>query len=263
MPTSYARFLVADPQTLDRRGSIAWVELKDGLAYELAQPPWLGLRYTDRTFVPTKAKWLAPVSPSKIVCVGRNYRAHALELGNEVPKEPLLFFKPTSALIGPGEAIVLPAASTKVEYEAEIGVVLGKRLRRANPSEAMNGVFGATLVCDVTARDLQKSDGQWARAKGFDTFCPVGPSLVSDLDYSSLSFTLHSNGELRQQGHTQDMVFSIGVLLSYISQAMTLEPGDLVVTGTPAGVGPMAAGDRLRLHQEQIGALELTVVAEN
>lgn len=261
-PPSFARFHIQDPASAaERRGSISWVELKDELAFELAQPPWLGLRYTDRTFSPEKAKWLAPVAPSKILCIGRNYRAHAAELGNVVPSEPLLFMKPPSSVIGPGDKIVLPPQSSRVEFEVEIGVVVGRQVKKASPADALDAVFGATLVCDVTARDLQKKDGQWARAKGFDTFCPVGPVLCTGLDWSALEFSLSQNGQVRQRGNTADMVFSIGALLSYISQAITLEPGDLVVTGTPEGTGPIAPGDRLRLFQQDIGALEVGVVA--
>jgi 2-keto-4-pentenoate hydratase/2-oxohepta-3-ene-1,7-dioic acid hydratase in catechol pathway len=182
--------------------------------------------------------------PSKIVCVGRNYVAHAEELGNVVPERPLLFFKPPSSVIGAGEAIVLPPESERVEHEGEIGVVIGARCRNVLESQAMGFVAGYRAVNDVTARDLQKTDGQWARAKGFDTFCPVGPVATADgVDWRELEVMCRVNGELSQHGFARDMAFGIPFLVSYISGIMTLEPGDLIATGTPAGVGPLVAGD--------------------
>jgi 2-keto-4-pentenoate hydratase/2-oxohepta-3-ene-1,7-dioic acid hydratase in catechol pathway len=200
--------------------------------------------------------------PSKIVCVGRNYAEHARELGNAVPERPLLFFKPPSALIACGEAIVLPAASARVEHEAEIGVVLGRRLRHASPSEAEAAIGGYTCVNDVTARDLQKTDGQWARAKGFDTFCPAGPAVVTGLDWRTLEVIGRVNGVERQRGATGQMMFSIPALLSYISGIMTLEPGDLVATGTPAGVGPLVPGDVVEVEIPGVGILSNPVRSE-
>ena len=202
------------------------------------------------------------VQPTKIVCVGRNYAAHARELGNEVPREPLLFFKPPSSLIGPGDAIVLPAASQQVEYEAEIGVVIGKRARKVRERDAMAYVRGFTCANDVSARDLQKTDGQWGRAKGFDTFCAVGPVVAEGLDWGRLEVIGRLNGEERQRGHTRDMVFSIPVLIEYISHIMTLEPGDLILTGTPEGVGRMQAGDVVEVEIPGIGALRNPVIGE-
>jgi 2-keto-4-pentenoate hydratase/2-oxohepta-3-ene-1,7-dioic acid hydratase in catechol pathway len=181
--------------------------------------------------------------PSKIVCVGRNYRAHAKELGNDVPTTPLLFLKPSSALIADGAAIELPAASAQVEFEGEIGVIVGTRLRRASEAEARAAVAAIVAANDVTARDLQKSDGQWTRAKGFDTFCPLGTPAAPPADLSTLEVVTRVNGAERQRGRAAEMVFAIPALLSYISAIMTLEPGDLVLTGTPAGVGPLSAGD--------------------
>ncbi|HEU4642795.1 MAG TPA: fumarylacetoacetate hydrolase family protein [Gemmatimonadaceae bacterium] len=181
--------------------------------------------------------------PGKIVCVGRNYAKHAKELGNEVPKEPLLFLKPPSSVIGTGEAIVLPPQSARVEYEGEIGVVIGARLARADERAARAAVRGIVALNDVTARDLQRTDGQWTRAKGFDTFCPIGAMVDAPDDLTTLTVTTRVNGETRQQGVASDMVFSIPMLLSYISGIMTLEPGDVVATGTPEGVGPLAEGD--------------------
>jgi 2-keto-4-pentenoate hydratase/2-oxohepta-3-ene-1,7-dioic acid hydratase in catechol pathway len=183
------------------------------------------------------------LSPSKIVCVGRNYAAHARELGNDVPKEPLIFLKPPSSIIREGESIQLPTVSKQVEYEGEIGVVVGKRLRKASAAEARDAVAGIVAANDVTARDLQKSDGQWTRAKGFDTFCALGQVGAVPADLSTLTVTARVNGAVRQQGRATDMVFDIPSLLSFISGVMTLEAGDLVLTGTPDGVGTLAHGD--------------------
>ena len=183
------------------------------------------------------------LAPSKIVCVGRNYAAHARELGNDVPKEPLIFLKPPSSIIRNGESIRLPTVSKQVEYEGEIGVVVGKRLRRASVDVARTAVSGIVAANDVTARDLQKSDGQWTRAKGFDTFCAVGPIGGVPDSLSSLTISCRVNGTVRQEGRALDMVFDIPALLSYISGIMTLEAGDLVLTGTPDGVGTLSPGD--------------------
>lgn len=184
--------------------------------------------------------------PGKIVCVGRNYVAHARELGNEVPERPLLFFKPPSAVVAPGVAIELPPESAHVEFEGEIGVVVGARLRRASLDEARTAVRGIVALNDVTARDLQRTDGQWTRAKGFDTFCPIGPEAPVPTDaaaLAALTVVTRVNGEERQRGTASEMAFDIPTLLAYISNVMTLEPGDVVATGTPAGVGPLAPGD--------------------
>ena len=198
---------------------------------------------------------MIPVRPSKIVCVGRNYVAHAKELGNEVPAVPMLFLKPASALIGPGEPIVLPRTSRQVEYEAEIGVVIGTRLTGADEVAAERGIGGFVCVNDVTARDLQKTDGQWGRAKGFDTFCPVGPAVRSGLEWRTLEVIGRVNGQERQRAPATDMHFSIPVLLAFISGIMTLEPGDLVATGTPAGVGPLRDGDVVEVEIPGVGIL--------
>jgi|SRR5437867_8007668 len=183
------------------------------------------------------------IRPGKIVCVGRNYREHAKELGNEVPMEPLIFLKPPSSVVWEGEAIVLPKASSRVEHEGEIGVVVGKTLIRVSEDDAARGIRSIVAVNDVTARDLQKTDGQWTRAKGFDTFCPLGEESSKLPDLDSLTVVTRVNGVERQRGKSSEMVFSIPSLLAYISRIMTLEPGDLVATGTPSGVGPLAPGD--------------------
>lgn len=183
------------------------------------------------------------MTPGKIICVGRNYQAHARELGNVVPDRPLLFLKPPSAVIGDGEAIELPPESAQVEHEAEIGVVVGERCRHVTEAETARVVAGYCALNDVTARDLQRADAQWTRAKGFDTFCPVGPvESAEGVDWKELEVLCRVDGELRQHGRAADMAFGIPFLVSYISRIMTLEPGDLIATGTPAGVGPLAAG---------------------
>jgi len=196
--------------------------------------------------------------PGKIVCVGRNYAAHAKELGNTVPDKPLLFLKPPSAIIDHGESIVLPNGSTQVEHEGEIGVVIGKKLSRVDAAAAVKGIQGITCANDVTARDLQKLEPQWFRAKGFDTFCPWGPKVVPlppPDQLAKVEVVCRVNGVVRQRGRVADMVFSIPYLVSYISHVMTLEPGDLLLTGTPEGVGPLAAGDIVEVEVTGVGVL--------
>ena len=207
---------------------------------------------------------LAPVAPSKIVCVGRNYLDHAKELGNEAPAEPLLFFKPPSALLEPGGVIRMPRVAERVDFEGELAVIIGRRARRLRRDEDLSTyIHGFTLANDVTARDLQKKDGQWTRAKGFDTFCPVGPVVETELDLAAgLTIDTHVNGELRQRGSTLDFIFTLPVLLEYITAAMTLEPGDLLLTGTPAGVGPLATGDVVEVSLPGLGRLLNPVEAE-
>jgi len=202
------------------------------------------------------ARILAPVDPSKIVAIGRNYRDHAAELGNPVPAEPLLFLKPPSALIGAGEAIRRPGGAGRVDHEAELGIVIGRTaFDLESPEAATATIFGATCVNDVTARDLQKKDVQFTRAKGFDTFCPAGPCLVTGLDLGHLRVTGRVNGEIRQQGSTADLIFDVAHLVWFVSRVMTLNPGDMISTGTPAGVGPLAAGDVVEVEVEGVGVL--------
>ncbi len=186
--------------------------------------------------------------PGKLVCVGRNYIEHAKELGNEVPREPLIFLKPPSSVVWEGEVIVLPKASSRVEHEGEIGVIVGKTLTRVSEADATRGIRSIIAVNDVTARDLQKTDGQWTRAKGFDTFCPLGEESSELPDLDSLTVVTRVNGVERQRGKSSEMVFSIPSLLAYISRIMTLEPGDLVATGTPSGVGPLVPGDIVEIE---------------
>ncbi|MCL5428765.1 MAG: fumarylacetoacetate hydrolase family protein [Chloroflexi bacterium] len=205
---------------------------------------------------------LPPVAPTKIICVGRNYVAHAQEHDAEVPEVPLLFLKPPSSVIGPGETILLPPQSQRVEHEAELAVVIGKRSRWLDLEGAKDAILGYTIANDVTARDLQRRDGQWTRGKGFDTFCPLGPWIETELDPADAVITCTVNGELRQMGSTRDMVFPVRQLVAYASSVMTLEPGDLLLTGTPAGVGLLADGDELVTSIEGIGELRNPVRAE-
>ncbi|HXG72103.1 MAG TPA: fumarylacetoacetate hydrolase family protein [Gemmatimonadaceae bacterium] len=197
--------------------------------------------------------------PGKIVCVGRNYREHAKELGNEVPKEPLIFLKPPSSVIRSGDAIVMPGASSQVEFEGEIGIVIATTLRDASEDEGRGAIRGIVAVNDVTARDLQKSDSQWTRAKGFDTFCPLGEESSTFPALDDLTVVTRVNGTERQRGRSSEMVFSIPALLAYISRIMTLEPGDLVATGTPSGVGPLAAGDSVEVEIPGVSRVTNTV----
>ena len=201
------------------------------------------------------AALLAPLYPGKIVGIGRNYVAHADELGHPRPREPVLFLKAPSSIIGPKVPIVLPPESERVEHEGEIAVVLGRGLTRASRDQARAAILGVTCACDVTARDLQRRDPTFARAKSFDTFCPLGPAILIDPDLDDLEITTRVNGELRQQGLASDMTFGILELLTYASRMMTLEPGDIILTGTPAGVGPLADGDTVEVEVSGVGIL--------
>jgi 2-keto-4-pentenoate hydratase/2-oxohepta-3-ene-1,7-dioic acid hydratase in catechol pathway len=199
----------------------------------------------------------APVQPSKIVCIGRNYREHAAELGHGVPVEPLIFLKPPSSVLAPGRTIIRPKISSRVDHEGELGVVIGKRCRSLESGEDVRPyILGYTCVNDVTARDLQNKDGQWTRAKGFDTFCPVGPIVTDELDpWAGVELETRVNGETRQQGNTRDFIFLLDVVIRHISQVMALFPGDLIATGTPKGVGPLRAGDVVEVTVQGIGTL--------
>jgi len=211
----------------------------------------------------SEAELLPPVTPSKIICVGRNYRDHAKELGNEVPAEPLLFFKPPSSLLAHNGTVVMPPESERVDFEGELAIVIGKRATKLTvDADWRSYVRGYTIANDVTARDLQKKDGQWTRAKGFDTFCAVGPVVSGDVDpEKGLTLETRVNGEVRQHGSTLDFIFSIPELLRYITAAIMLEPGDLLLTGTPAGVGPLKAGDRVDVSIDGLGVLSNTFAA--
>jgi 2-keto-4-pentenoate hydratase/2-oxohepta-3-ene-1,7-dioic acid hydratase in catechol pathway len=224
--------------------------------------PFTEYRREEATLSLNEVRLLSPVMPGKIICVGRNYVAHAKEHDADVPEVPLLFFKPPSSVIGPGGIIVLPPQSQQVEHEAELVVVIGKRGRWISLEEASSHIFGYTIGNDVTARDLQRRDGQWTRGKGFDTFCPLGPWIETDYDPSDAMITCHVNGEVRQMASTRDMVFPIRQLIAFASSIMTLEPGDCLMTGTPAGVGPLKPGDQIEAAIEGLGTLTNTVTAD-
>lgn len=233
---------------------------------EIEGHPFGNLSFSGARWALSDVRLLSPILPSKVVCVGRNYADHAAELGNEVPKEPLLFLKPSTSVIGPRDAIRLPIFSKQVEHEAELAVVIGAPgARRADRAAAERAIFGYTCANDVTARDLQRSDGQWTRAKGFDSFCPIGPWITTGLDVSDLEIRCEvgrnpEEMEVRQLGRTKDMVFDVAGLVSYISHVMTLLPGDVVLTGTPAGVSPLVEGDTVTVRIDGIGELTNPVV---
>ncbi len=242
-----------------------------GVVYPLAQSPFVAQSSTG-SYVPqingapralAEIALLAPAAPSKLVCVGRNYAEHAAELGNEVPVEPLIFLKPPTTVIGPDAPVVYPAISQRVDHEAELAVVIGRRCRYLRAEDAQTVIFGYTIANDVTARDLQKKDGQWTRGKGFDTFAPVGPWIDTQFDPANRAVRCLVNGEVRQDGNTALMIYSIGRVLEHVTQFMTLEPGDLVLTGTPAGVGAVEPGDVMTVEVEGIGALSNPVVGED
>jgi 2-keto-4-pentenoate hydratase/2-oxohepta-3-ene-1,7-dioic acid hydratase in catechol pathway len=266
----YCRFLLhGKPHygRVENRAGTPWiVDLapapEEDLAFHLAHNHAVApsLDFESLGFEPTPleaAELLPPVKPSKIICVGRNYRDHAKELGNEVPAEPLLFFKPPSSLLAPGGIVRMPAVSARVDFEGELALVVGRRASRLAPdADWRSYIRGYTLANDVTARDLQKKDGQWTRAKGFDTFCPVGPIVSDEVDFDAgLTVETRVNGELRQHGSTLDFIFSVPELLTYITAAITLEPGDLLLTGTPSGVGPIQPDDRVEVSVSGLGVL--------
>ncbi|OGO66885.1 MAG: 2-hydroxyhepta-2,4-diene-1,7-dioate isomerase [Chloroflexi bacterium RBG_19FT_COMBO_56_12] len=240
--------------------SFGWV-LEDRVG-PLEGSPFAEFRRGEAVHTLDEVRLLAPIQPSKILCVGRNYVAHAKEHAAEVPEVPLLFLKPPSAVIGTGDPILLPPQSQQVEHEAELAVVISRRGRWISPEEAPNYILGYTIANDVTARDLQFRDGQWTRGKGFDTFCPLGPWIETDFDPADAVITCHVNGEMRQMASTRDMVFGVRQLIAFASSVMTLEPGDLLLTGTPAGVGLLQAGDVVEVTIEGLGTLRNSVTAE-
>jgi 2-keto-4-pentenoate hydratase/2-oxohepta-3-ene-1,7-dioic acid hydratase in catechol pathway len=216
-------------------------------------------RIAESSAVPDGATLLSPVVPSKIVCVGRNYAEHVKELGNEAPSDPVLFFKPPSALLAPGGTIIRPAASQRVDFEGELAIVVGREAKDVKAGRWRDYVRGFTCANDVTARDLQKKDVQFTRGKGFDTFAPIGPCIETDLDPSDLRITTRVNGETRQDGRTSQMIFALGMLFEYITAIMTLFPGDVILTGTPSGVGPLQSGDVVEVEIQAIGVLSNAV----
>ncbi len=232
--------------------------LEDNKINIIKNSPWLGnVEITESIEISEDLEFLAPVEPSKVICIGLNYHAHvkASYSADEAPENPLLFMKPPSSIIGPEDLIVLPAVSERVDYEAELGVVIGKTARDVVRENADEYILGLTCVNDVTARDLQKKDGQWTRAKGFDTFCPVGPWIITGIDYGSIQVEGILNETVMQSGTTAQMIFDIPFLISYVSSIMTLNPGDLISTGTPSGISPMKTGDKIEVKVENVGTL--------
>jgi 2-keto-4-pentenoate hydratase/2-oxohepta-3-ene-1,7-dioic acid hydratase in catechol pathway len=239
--------------------------LVDGAGERIAEvtgdPLYQRIELTGATHLVEEVRLLAPVIPrSKVVGIGRNYADHASEMGGEVPEEPLMFLVPNTAVVGPGDPVVLPPQSDEVHYEGELAVVVGRMCKDVRPEDALGVIFGYTCANDVTARDLQRSDGQWARAKGFDTFCPLGPWIETDLDPGALGVVTRLDGEVVQDGTTADMVHGVAALVAHASTAFTLLPGDVILTGTPAGVGRMDAGQRVEVEIEGIGVLSNPVV---
>jgi 2-keto-4-pentenoate hydratase/2-oxohepta-3-ene-1,7-dioic acid hydratase in catechol pathway len=227
-------------------------------------PLYVGLQLTDTEVPLSEVRLLAPVLPrSKVVGIGRNYAAHAAELGNEVPAEPLLFLKPNTSVVGPGDPVFYPRQSQEVHFEGELAVVIGRICRDVPVERVADVVHGYTVANDVTARDLQRSDVQFTRAKGFDSFCPLGPWIETELDTSDLHVTTHLNGDLKQDGRTRDMIHDVAALVSYVSSVMTLLPGDVILSGTPEGVGPMQVGDEVEVTVAGIGSLTNKVVARD
>jgi len=238
------------------KGGPAYGILNNDEIVELDREGYASLTSRRAVHRASEVRLLAPCVPTKVVAVGLNYRDHARELGMAVPENPVLFLKPPTAVIGPGDNIIYPAMSRQVDYEGELGIVIRDRVRHISPAESRQHILGYTCANDVTARDLQKQDGQWTRAKGFDTFCPVGPWIETDLDPGDLLIETYLNGESRQSSRTSQFVFGVDRLVSFISQVMTLDPGDLIITGTPAGIGPMKAGDEVEVRIEGIGSLK-------
>lgn len=237
--------------------------VRDGHVVLIDPHPFTDFALTNQVAPVDQVRLLAPVLPSKVLAVGRNFADHAAELGHDLPADPLIFSKPATAVVGPGAPVELPALSSDVHHEAELAVVIGRLTRRATVEEALDAVVGYTCANDVTARDLQRSDGQWTRAKGFDTFCPLGPWIDTEVDPGDgLALRCRVNGELRQDGTTADLVFGVAQLVSYVSAFATLLPGDVILTGTPAGVGPLRAGDTVEVDIEGVGTLSNPVVAE-
>lgn len=260
----FCRFLLDGNARYGRIESVAGNETITAVADSLPQSPSVFERAPKIDLALKDAALIAPLQPTKIVCVGRNYREHAAELGNEVPAEPLIFLKPPSSLLDPGGAIVRPRISTRVDHEGELGVVIRSKCYKLRDGEDVRSfILGYTCVNDVTARDLQKKDGQWTRGKGFDTFCPVGPVVSDEVDpWSGLQVQTRVNGVVRQDGNTRDVIFSLDEVIRYISSFMTLNPGDLIATGTPAGVGPLNTGDIVEVSVAGLCALRNPVVDE-
>lgn len=235
-------------------GKPAWARLWESRLEVLDAAPWVQDAKPTGEFVPnTDVEWLAPAEPTKIVCVGLNYRDHAAEMGEALPDEPKIFLKPASSLLDPGKSILLPRSSSRVDYEAELAFVVGTKVGPGLDDE--HAIFGFTCANDVTARDLQKKDGQWTRAKGFDTFCPLGPTLVRGIETSDLAVECWVNGVRKQASRSSQLIFGPEQILNFVAEVMTLEPGDVILTGTPGGIGPLQAGDEVEIRIEQVGSL--------
>ena len=258
---------IAHPQ------GFAFVEIRgdvddpgSAICAEIDQHPFGEPTFTGREWSLGEVRLLAPILPPKVVCIGKNYAEHAAEMGTEAPEQPLIFLKPSTAVVGPGNDIVYPPSSDRVDHEAELAVVIGRPCKDVPASRAKDVILGYTIANDVTARDQQAADGQWSRAKGYDSFCPLGPWIVTDLDPAGIDVraTLHNadgTSELRQDGSTSQFIHTIGEIIAYISKVMTLLPGDVILTGTPAGIGPMVPGDEIEVEIEGIGSLRNPVVA--
>lgn len=245
-----------DPDGIERYGAI-----EGDSVIEIAGTPFKGSDYSGRVFSVETVDMLAPCMPSKIVCLGVNYHGHASEMGHKVPDAPLIFLKPSTAVIGPGALIRYPEISRRVDYEAELAVVIKKPAWRVSQDDAAEYILGYTCFNDITARDLQQQDGQWTRAKGFDTFAAIGPWVATDIDVSSVNIETYLNGERKQHGNTADLIYGIDYLVHFISHVMTLLPGDVIATGTPSGIGPMQAGDTVEIKIEHVGTLRNKVIA--
>jgi 2-keto-4-pentenoate hydratase/2-oxohepta-3-ene-1,7-dioic acid hydratase in catechol pathway len=257
----FCRFL---PTSAGERQQPAYGLLHEAEIREIDGVPWEHWTEGQKQWARKDVRLLAPCEPGKVLCIGRNYAAHAAEMGNPMPKEPMLFLKPSSSIIGPEETIVLPTYSNRIEHEGELAVVMGKKCAHlSDDMDALKYVFGYTCLNDVTARDLQKADIQFTRAKGFDTFCPVGPCIETQMDPTNVLVECRVNGALRQSGNTSLMAYPIAFLVRWISRMMTLYPGDLIATGTPAGVGPLVSGDVVEVSAAGVGILRNPVRAAN
>jgi len=247
---------------IDRNVGRVFCRFDGDTAIVYGAPPWLGGKETGKTFAMNDVVLAAPLRPGKIMCVGRNYAAHAKEMGNELPKEPMIFLKPPSSIAGPDDTVILPKGATRVEHEGELAIVIGTPLKKATREEASAAIFGYTCALDVSARDWQKGDGQWWRAKGSDTFCPIGPHIETQLDVAAASVICRVNGVTKQNGRTTDMIFDIPTFIAHVSQVMTLHPGDLFLSGSPEGVGPIVDGDAVEVEVTGLGVLSVKVSAE-
>jgi len=229
--------------------------IEDDVIIEIDGDIFTEFKVTEKKYSIKNVKILAPCFPSKVVAVGLNYIDHAKELGMKAPEEPILFMKPSTSVIGPNDNIIYPKMSRRVDYEAELAVVIKDKTKNVKPEEAHTHIFGYTCLNDVTARDLQKKDGQWTRAKSFDTFCPIGPYIVTDINPDNLKIALFLNGQLKQSSFTSNLIFNVQKLVSFISKVMTLFPGDIITTGTPSGIGPLKRGDKVEVVIEKVGRL--------